>query len=686
MMGFVAPLVLAALGVLAIPILLHLIQREKKRVVEFPSLMFLRRIPYQSVRRRRIRHWALLLMRLAALALIVAAFARPFFRRQALAAATQGGAREVVIAVDTSYSMGYGDRWSRAQAAARQAIGGMSAGDRASLVLFSTSADVAVRSTADRGRLLAGLSSASVGPGATKFAPALKLGGSLLGESPLPRREIVLISDFQRRGWEEGPGHDDVRMPDRTVLTPVAVGDATTTNLSVTPVSLERTRFENQDRVVVTAGVFNHGASAASRVPVTLDVNGRSLQTLPLDVAANGTASVAFAPFTISARNMRATVKIPPDNLARDNEYDFVLSPSEPVKLLLVDRAGAERENLYLARALSIGESPRVELTSRSIEQLSEADLRNESVVILNDVQVPDAKAAQLARFVSAGGGLLVAAGPHATWPQGPAKGADVLPALPDAVIDRTTGVPSRLGALDFAHPVFDLFRAPRSGDFSAARFYSYRAVDKPPAQVLARFDDGSPALMERRTGEGRALLWMSTLDLGWNDLPVKPVFLPFVHTMTRYLADYSEAPTSLTVGQVVPAARRGSIAPQRGATIAVSPSGARVTVGAEDGALELTEQGFYDVRTQGAGADTAMTLASNVDLTESNLTAMDPRELVASVTGRIASPTSVLGDARPSDEAQAQAQRLWWYLLVAGALLLAAESLLSNRLSGGVS
>ena len=59
------------LGALAIPVLIHLIQRERKRVVEFPSLMFLRRIPYQSVRRRRIRDWLLLAMRLAALALIV---------------------------------------------------------------------------------------------------------------------------------------------------------------------------------------------------------------------------------------------------------------------------------------------------------------------------------------------------------------------------------------------------------------------------------------------------------------------------------------------------------------------------------------------------------------------------------------------------------------------------------------
>ena len=71
-MAFLTPFFLVGLGAIAIPVLIHLIQREKKRVIEFPSLMFVRRIPYQSVRRRRIRHWALLLMRAAAIALIVA--------------------------------------------------------------------------------------------------------------------------------------------------------------------------------------------------------------------------------------------------------------------------------------------------------------------------------------------------------------------------------------------------------------------------------------------------------------------------------------------------------------------------------------------------------------------------------------------------------------------------------------
>ena len=96
-MSFLSPLFFLGLAAIAVPVLVHLIQRERKRVIEFPSLMFVRRIPYQSVRRRRIRHWFLLLMRAAAIALIVAAFARPFLAQSAAAAAAASGDREVVL-------------------------------------------------------------------------------------------------------------------------------------------------------------------------------------------------------------------------------------------------------------------------------------------------------------------------------------------------------------------------------------------------------------------------------------------------------------------------------------------------------------------------------------------------------------------------------------------------------------
>src|SRR5512132_3084053 len=125
-MNFLAPAFLAGLAAIAVPVLIHLIHRERKVVIEFPSLMFLERIPYRSVRRQKIRHLLLLILRCIAVALLVAAFARPFFeRRHQVISST--GAREVVVLLDRSSSMGYGDRWARAKDAARKVVNGMSA-------------------------------------------------------------------------------------------------------------------------------------------------------------------------------------------------------------------------------------------------------------------------------------------------------------------------------------------------------------------------------------------------------------------------------------------------------------------------------------------------------------------------------------------------------------------------------
>src|SRR6185369_8783997 len=159
-MSFLTPIFLLASAAIGIPIVVHLIQRERKRVVQFPSLMFVQRIPYQSVRRRRIRHWALLAMRCAALLMIVAAFARPFLKQEAAAAAAIGGTREVVVLLDHSAIMGYGDHWDRAKDAARSAIRSLGANDKATLVLFSRNAEESMRATTDKGRLEGAVSAA----------------------------------------------------------------------------------------------------------------------------------------------------------------------------------------------------------------------------------------------------------------------------------------------------------------------------------------------------------------------------------------------------------------------------------------------------------------------------------------------------------------------------------------------
>ena len=691
-MSFLAPLFFVALAALAVPVLIHLTQKEKKSVVEFPSLMFLRKIPYESVQRRRLRDIFLLMLRLAALAMIVAAFARPFLRGSELAAAP-GGARDIVMLVDRSYSMGYGDTWSRAQRAADQALAGTTPADRISVVMFADVAEVMVRSTPDRGRAVGEINAAAPGAGSTKFGPALKLAGSLLAESLLPRKEVIIVSDFQRGGWLPD---DTLRLPGGTQVTPVLVEGAQGLNLALTPVSLLRTREGNQDRVTVTAGVLNRSGDAASNVPIHLEVDGRSVQDLTISAAPHASASVTFAPLTITAANTKASVRLgaagqPVDGLERDNVFHFVVTPAAPVPVMVVSQARPEA-NLYVSRALPIGDAPRFEISQQSPDALASDAMNRARLIILNDVPVNDTAAAKLVTFVEGGGGLLIATGQRATWP---GARAEWLPASIGPPVDRTRGTPARLSGMDYGHAVFEPFRAPRSGDFSTSRFYSYRALGAGKnATVLARFDTGEPALVERTAGRGRVVVFASSLDLSWNDLALKPMFLPFLHQLGRHLSGYKEQPAWLTIGQVLDidaaeiaaGATSGAQARAAAGRTVLSPSGQRRDLTTANGAaaasaLELSEQGFYEVRGSGRDAGPVIVAASNVSLAESNLDRMDPKELVAAVTGGDPTGSTPGQDVLP-DEAQELAQRVWWYLLFGGILLLIAESVLAHRLS----
>ena len=179
-------------------------------------------------------------------------------------------------------------------------------------------------------------------------------------------------------------------------------------------------------------------------------------------------------------------------------------------------------------------------------------------------------------------------------------------------------------------------------------------------------------------------LIWGSTLDLTWSDLPQKPVFLPFVHRVVRHLAGYREPQPWVTVGQVLDA----SVAP-RGASsqrVVLTPSGRRLPI-EDEGAdvLELSEKGFYELRgdQRTDGNQSVTVVAVNVDPVEADLTPIDPKEIVAAAMGGSAAGEGTGPTGVPlTPEAKERNQRLWWYLLIAGILLLGVDTLLSNRMA----
>jgi hypothetical protein len=258
----------------------------------------------------------------------------------------------------------------------------------------------------------------------------------------------------------------------------------------------------------------------------------------------------------------------------------------------------------------------------------------------------------------------------------------DLLPATIGNPVDRTRGDAARIGSLEYGHPLFAPFRAPRSGDFSSVPVYGYRSLTAAKnAQVLARFDAGAPAVAERRSGNGRVLIWGSTLDVTWSDLPQRPMFLPFVHRASRHLAGYTEPQPWVTVGQVLDA----SLAPRGASTqrVVLTPSGRRVPIEDEGSdVVELSEKGFYELRGDAANMNHTV-VAVNVDPVEADLTPIDAKEIVAAATGGSAGGDGSQPNGIPlTPEAREKNQRLWWYLLFAGILLLGVDTLVSNRMA----
>jgi hypothetical protein len=687
--NFLAPLFLAGIAAIAIPVIIHLINRERKVVVEFPSLMFLERIPYRSVRRQKIRHLLLLVLRCIAIALLVMAFARPFFERRHSAIGGTG-ARELVILLDRSSSMGYGDRWTKAREAATKAVRGLGATDRATLVVFAGDASVASDPMATPDRIVAAIGATELSSEGTRYAPALKLASQIISASTLPRREVVLISDFQKIGWTN---RNEISFPQGTTITPVDLGGPVAADVAVSQVTTSRDSTGDRDHVTVAARLINTG-TATKAVSATLAIGGRDVQTKQASIAARGSEQVTFSSIAVPSTATKGVVRITPDSLTQDDVLSFTIAPDEAVPVLVIEPTNPRpNQGLFLSRALAIGDRPSFRVDEKAVNTLTPRDFDGRALVILDEVDPPvGAVGARLRAMIEAGGGAVFVPGNSRpeSWGQ---EWRAVLPATIGSIVDRTGDAGGTLSSIDYAHPVFELFNAPRSGDFSTAKFYRYRTLTPAPgASVSARFDDGAPALVERAVGNGKVLIWASGFDQNWTNLPLQPVFLPFAHQLGKHAGRYADPRPWFIAGDVLDLSRHGELtAPFTGGRADTSselrlqaPSGARerLTATGPNHLATLREQGFYELGRPDTPIGSGRPIAVNVDPAESDLSHLDPQDIVVAVTSIDGQrqPGSDFGTATPQD--QEGRQKIWWYLLLGALLLMAAETAMSNRLS----
>jgi hypothetical protein len=680
-MSFLSPLFLIGAAAAALPVLVHLVRKTQAVHMAFPSLMFLRRIEQKTIRKRRLRNLLLMVLRCLAILLLALAFARPYYSKHVFDASA--GDSRAVILIDGSYSMRYPRVFERAKQSASDIVNRASPSDQIAVALFSASCDVIRPLKVDRSEALSVVNQLEPGLGPTDYFQAVRAADSILKEAGKGRNKIYLISDFHQAGVDHsGP---PFKLSEGIELTPIDVSDPAASNLVVSQVKADPVIYQQKYSGKVTATI---GYSSAQAIPgqeepppaastvAELKLNDLVVERRPVNLEPGTTQAIEFSGFNVPEGSNRATVEVSGDQLQIDNAYFFTIDREPQTKVLAIETPGRGRsESFFLQQVLLAGQNLPYSLTVKTPGTVSPSEVSGYRVVIVNDAAgITQDLAQALTNFVAGGGGLVLVAGKYSDPGEFNRVFGQISPAQVGDVVEMRGGS-AFMSQINLDHPIFNPFT--RSGHLAPTRVYAYRAV-KPAerASVVAGLDDGHPLILESGSGGGKVLLFATSLDNSWSDLPLTPLFLPMVDQMLDYLSGASKEPGTI-VGQslTIPANRQGhleSVEDGAGKRIETGAKGPDGSVSALTGSI-----GFYRLKYD----DHTDYVAVNLDTRESDLTKIDVNQFVQALSGGRKSEPTAAPDQQLTPEELESSERLWMPLLLLALATFAGEALLAGRI-----
>jgi len=677
---FLSPWYLLGLLGIGIPLALHLIRREKAVKIVFSTLRFLKQAPKKNLFVQQIQQWLLLLVRVSIVALLAVAFARPFITG-AFSERLGISPQSVVILLDVSMSMGYGDYFTRAKTEAVRIVNGLTSGDEAAVITFSDGIEAVKALTTERDELVRFVNTLNA-PGyrTTRVLPALGQADAILKRGH-PDRTIYLISDFQPQAFEKISGSPEWRLSPGVRFIGIRIADTETTNLAVTQVTLPAQPIRESEPFAVSAWVKNSGTRHQPSARVSLRIDGILIDTRTVALAEKEAAMVTFSALLKRRGIHSGDISVEDGRFPADNAYYFIMELPAPIKLLCVGEASVPRDrrdtDVWFKTALGIPGRAVFDLTAVSPQGFDFARLRDYDGIALAAPGRLDSDQINAVRtYVHEGGGLLMTVDDSTQ----PAVFNERFKDLSPALIGRKqiTSDQDFLAITDirYTHPIIRAVAGEEPGGFGAARFRGHWEITNLIGTRILGLENGDPLLVERTVGKGRVVLFTAPLDLQWSNFPLQVLYPPLIHETVRYLARGEDEGDLFAVGEPVP------LRAEAGETVLVTGP-----LGTEPAAEAGTNFPFYYRKTLVPGIYTAQagylkrTFAVNTDRRESMLRSADPEEIKRAVTRP--------DDGTRSSEERAQtvqtsrrekAQHLWWWILLAVLLLSLGETILANR------
>ncbi|MGH9572591.1 MAG: vWA domain-containing protein [Candidatus Acidiferrales bacterium] len=666
-MGLLAPWFLAGALAVGVPLYLHLLRRHTSTPQEFSSLMFVEARTQSSIRHRRLRYLALLSLRLLVLLLLVLAFANPYIKRATVSAS---GERLLVIAVDNSLSMRAGSRLEDAKREALSLLASRNPAQRAQVLAFGSQVQVMTQPVVDPAGLRNAVEAIQPGDSRGSFGA---LAGALrsIAQTVQTPIELHVFSDMQRTNMP--PSFSEMAMPANVSLVLHPASKSTVANWTVESVSAP-TQVWDPKKARVDAVVAGFGTAAATRT-VSLVVNGKTLATKQASVPANGRASVDFDSLDVPYGFSRCVVKIDSsDALPADDQYMFSVRRSDPQRVLFVHESNDSRSPLYFGAALGSSAQSAFNMETVPGSQVQGTDPTKYAFVVISDSSLSEGAQNVLMRYVRAGGDLLIATGTTMAR-------LSTVPVFGNAITG--SHYYSRDGAGFASVSDTDTSYAPvgKTDQWGGVKFYYAVAIDPSGAHVIAHLTDQTPLVLEKQIGEGRVIVFASGFDNLTNDLPLHPMFVPFVQETAGDLSGLQQREGMALVDSYM----QLRTAKEQAVSVDVTdPEGKHplsIQQAAKAQSIQLSDAGFYQLKLANGRQDV---VGVNADRRESDLAPM-PDDVMSLWTGKSPTGTQSASGASSTDDSAPEKTpySLAWYVLLALTAVALAESVLASRYLG---
>ena len=698
---------LAAAGV-AVPIVIHLLYRKHRRQTDWAAMELLRRALVVRSGQVRFEDYLILFLRCLALLLIALAMLRPFLKKSDLAGKQRVG---MVVAIDASFSMNHGateSRFSQAVDKARKVLETANAGDPVTIVLMSSRPHILERQKgfeeSEFRELLDSLKLAS--PYTLNLESNLEQLEELVGELKAGTRECYLITDCQQTDWNEASPEALAtfgRISEEANLFVVPVQAGGVDNVSLTKLAYESGALQKSGRARFTATVRNEGTlDLKNGGTVTFSVNGKPVdQTAFGKIAPGQSTPVSFHATLGEIGDIPLKAELQTDALKDDNVRHAIISVRESINVLCVDDLSGEqrstnRAGTYYTARVFRNRDAEVQL---SLTQFRTSELRNykESldyfdVIILANVADPPVQ--RLTQFVQQGGNLMLFLGDQIDAEfyneQFASGGNSLLPGELGDFLSSNEEAGWPLAPVTSKHSLAD---APRQipDILDNARFLKVMQVE-PNAEshtiLTLGNQESSPLLLSREFGSGTVLMFTTSADRQWSNLPIHPLYpILLRHAVTTSTSHPNARKTIVGGAMDLPIAGR-----QVGDRVEVRnpkevASELKITLVGQNPVcvIETKDVGVYKVSgtpgdasaTDQATAD--MAIAANFDPTESNVQVIDSASLssqLAPVGVKVFSSTGALTGAILSSREGRDLTNLFW---IAGLFVLILQGLLAK-------